>query len=314
MTEHLSAPIKAEALDWIVRLQDADFDDWEAFDLWLAANPAHADAYHAMAIADQDMADLLATPVSQPVITPVPERRFAVGRRGWIGGALAASIAVVAGYSWLIPSSTYVVETPAGVRRTVTMADGSRIEMNGGTRLTMDRDRQRYAMLDRGEAVFTVIHDDARPFRVDVGPATLLDAGTVFNVTRDAGITSVAVAEGAVIYNPDQEAVSLPAGRKLRAADGEDELTVGDTDPGTVASWREGRLIYDGAPLSLVAADLTRNLGVTVTAAPDVAARTFRGVIGFDGDQDRVMSRIGPLLDVGTRRVQQGWILTAKTQ
>lgn len=314
MTEHASDPIKAEALDWIVRLQDADFDDWDMFDAWLAADPANADAYHAMAIADQDMADLLAAPVSQPVIAPAPERRFAVSRRGWIGGAVAASIAVVAGYSWLLPSPTYVVETPAGVRRTVTMADDSRIEMNGGTRLTMDRDRQRYAMLDRGEAVFTVIHDNARPFRVDVGPATLLDVGTVFNVARDAGVTAVAVAEGAVIYNPDQEAISLPAGRMLRAADGEDELTVGDTDPSTVASWRNGRLIYDGASLSLVAADLSRNLGVTVTASPDVAARTFRGVIGFDGDQDRVMSRIGPLLDVGTRRVQQGWILTAKTQ
>lgn len=298
-----------QALDWIVRLREPMFDNWETFGDWLAADPRHAETYHAMAAADADMGARLAAPAPAPIIAPARHR--SISRRGWMGGAIAASIAALAGYAALTPRpSPYVVETPDGMPRAVMLADGTQIQLNGGTRLRLDRANPRFAALDSGQAVFTVVHDAARPFEVEVAGATLLDLGTIFDVTRDGETTSVKVAEGEVLYNPDREAVRLPAGRTLRAVDGETRLVLGRIDPNEIAVWREGRLVYDGAPLSEVAADLSRNLGFPVVASPAVAARPFRGVISFGKDREAVMTRIAMLLDVRVRRDAKEWVLT----
>jgi len=119
------------------------------------------------------------------------------------------------------------------------------------------------------------------------------------------------VSEGVVIYNPKAENVRLTAGKTLRAADAEGQVRVGATDPGVIAAWRQGRLIYSAAPLSAVAADLSRNLGILVTAAPGVAARPFSGVIRIDGDRQAVRGRVGALLGVAVRPAGDGWTLEA---
>ena len=308
MVEHTD--IDDQALDWVIRLRAVAFDDWETFAAWLAVDPAHAAAYHAMAAADADMAELLAS-VPRPVIaTPV---RQPVRTRRWFGGAVAASVAVIAGFAVLQQrSDPYLVETAAGVLRSIALADGSRIDVNGGSRLTLDRKHPREAALERGEVAFTVVHDASRPFRVSVGDATLVDIGTVFNVVRAGGATTVGVAEGAVVYNPGREAVQLVAGDVLHARDGDGRIVVGKIAATQVASWRTGRLVYDGASLAQVAADLSRNLGVSVVADRDVAGRQFRGVISLGKDRSRVMAGLGPLLGVHVIQDHGAWRLSAR--
>lgn len=308
-------PLRAAALDWLIRQRDPDFGDWEAFADWLAADPARAAVYQEMAAADADVADLLAiapSPMAAPPMRQATRRRFL----GWAGGALAASlVAGISGHMLLqAQPDPYSVQTAAGERRSVTLADGSRIDLNGATRVTLDRRDPRIATLDRGEALFTVVHHEKRPFRVHAGEAELLDVGTVFNVVRDGGDLSVAVAEGAVVYNPDREAQRLDAGRTLTVRRGDPVIRIGTADPAVMTAWRQDRLIYDGAPIGLVARDIARNLGVAIAAAPDVAARPFRGVITLDRETDRFLARLGPLLDVSVRRGEQGWVLTARTQ
>lgn len=305
--------INSAALDWVIRMQDPDFEGWEAFESWLEADPAHADAYHAMALADQDIAAKIpAAPIVKPapILQPVPRRIS----RSWFGTAVAASVAVVAGYAVLeTRPDPYLVETPAGVSRTLVLADGTRLDLNGGTRLLLDRRAPREAVLEQGEVVFTVVHDDRRPFRVGVGPASLVDVGTIFNVARTGPLTTVAVSEGAVVFNPDREAVHLPAGRSLRAVDGAATIVVSNTPAATIGSWRSGRLVYDGAPIGDVAADLARNTGLTIIADPAVANRPFRGVISLAGDRSALPAGLGPLL--GVRVVHDGktWRLAPET-
>ncbi|ATE66475.1 FecR family protein [Rhizorhabdus dicambivorans] len=303
------------AIDWIVRLRDPGFDGWEAFGAWLAADPAHAEAYHRLALADQDMGDLVKA-VPAPVVAPVvglPPVRRTITRRTWLGGAIAASVAGLIGFGVIERQPAfYPVETAPGVRRTVTLEDGSRIALNGGTRVLLDRKDARFATLERGEALFDVVHDDDAPFKVAVGDATLVDVGTRFNVLREGKVTAVQVAEGAVIYNPDNEAVRLDAGQALRALDGDAHLQLAAVSPAAVAGWREGRLIYDGQPMTEIAADLARWSGQPVRADPRLAERRFRGVLSL-GDGDDIV-RLAPLLDVDVRRDGGTWILAPRTQ
>ncbi len=307
--------INDAALDWVIRLRDPAFDGWEAFETWLAADAAHADAYQVMAAADADMAALVAS-VPRPV--PVAPTQLPHSRRRalrpWFGGAIAASLAAIAGFAALQSrSDPYVIETPAGVPRSVTLADGTRLDLNGGTRLLLDRREPRQAVLTQGEVVFTVVHDDRQPFRVKVGMASLVDVGTIFNVARSGPLTTVAVSEGAIVFNPDGEAVRLPAGRSLRAVDGDGTLVVADTPPETIGGWRTGRLFYNGAPLSDVAADLSRSLGLTIVADPAVAGRRFRGVITLGHGRRAPPTTLGPLLGVRLVRDGKDWRLMAES-
>ena len=307
--------IRADAIDWLIRQRDPAFVAWDDFADWLENDPAHVDIYQAAAAADADMADLIGAAPPPPMTVmpspPVTRRRFG----GWIGGAVAASLVAITGYGLLPPrSDPYSIATMAGERRTVTLADGSRIDINGATRITLDRRNPRLATLESGEVLFTVVHDDSRPFIVHAGGAELRDVGTVFNVVSDDSGLALAVAEGTVIYNPKREAVTIDAGNTLRVRAGDPVVTVGRADPAAMVSWRQNRLIYDGAPLGLVAADIRRNLGLAVAVSPDVAARPFRGVIVLDRETDRFLARLGPLLDVTVERGPQGWVLAAKTQ
>ncbi len=295
--------IDIAAQDWVLRVGDPLFADWEAFSAWLAADPRHADRYHALEADSADLAVIIAPDEVAPIA--LPERRPT--RRRWITGAVAASLAGLVGYGAIqTRADPYVVETTAGVTRAVQLADGSSITLNGATRLMLDHRNDRIATLEHGEVLFTIRHDPARPFRVSVGAHELVDVGTVFDVTRERDATWVGVAEGAVMFNPRADAVEIGPGRMLTARDGETTVSVGGVDTSSVGSWAAGRLDYAGAPLAQVASDLSRALGMRFTVAPGIAARPFRGTIALDRAR-RDPAVLAPLLDVRMSRTVQGW-------
>ena len=75
MTERERDELKAEAIAWHLRLRDDGAEAFEAFALWLDADPARSDAYDAVALADAELApaDFLPRP---PTTNP---RRHAGG-------------------------------------------------------------------------------------------------------------------------------------------------------------------------------------------------------------------------------------------
>ncbi len=293
------------ALDWVVRTGDPAFDDWEGFQAWLEADPRHAAAYHAVALDVEEMA--AATPAA-PAAVVHRTRRWPA----WAGGAVAASLALVAGYATLdMRADPYAVETTAGAMRTVNLADGSAVTLGGATRVMLDRRDPRTATLERGQAMFVVRHDARDPFEVRVGGARLVDVGTAFDVKRTRGETRVAVSEGAVDYNPGSDGIRLTRGQGLVASDDGAAVRVLAVDVAGVGSWRNSVLAYEGATLAEVADDLSRALGVDLRADPAVARRPFSGSIAtskLDGDP----ARVAPLLGVAVRRRGDHWVMTAR--
>ncbi|WP_260596876.1 FecR family protein [Sphingomonas endolithica] len=299
-----------EALDWVVRVGDRAFDDWDAFQAWLDADPAHAARYQALATDIDDMVALV-PPEAQPALVPlaVPVARH---RGRWIGGALAASLALVVGYATLRhDAAPYVLETPAGGSRTVALADGSAITMSGGTRVTLDRNDARVATLDRGQAMFEIRHDAEDPFEVTVGDRKVVDVGTAFDLKRTGDETRVAVSEGAVDFIGDADPVRLVAGQGLVARDRAAPVMSSPLDIASVGAWRSGSLAYDGAPIAEVAGDLSRSLGLRVTADRSVAARPFFGVVVI-ADIKRDPRQMAGVLDLTARQSGNAWVLTAK--
>lgn len=304
-----SDDIDTAALDWAMRTTDPSFVDWAAFEAWLAADARHARRYDAVSSAIGEAAEALATLPPRPV--PPVQPRATRSRRGWLAGALAAGIAGVLGWAAL-PSGPqpYSIEAAPGAPRRIALAGGSSIALAGGSRVTLDRSDPRTAALERGEALFTVRHDPAHPFRVTAGDHELVDLGTVFNVKHDPSLLRVAVSEGEVMLDPRGGRLRLPMGKAVALDLATNRAETSSVDPSEVGSWRDGQLSYAGARLEEVAADVARLTGRRIAVAPDLRGRLFRGTIDVGAiGNDRVA--LGALLGVTIREAGGAWELVA---
>ncbi|KQR84250.1 FecR family protein [Sphingomonas sp. Leaf343] len=306
-----STPLDDDAFGWALRMEGPDAD-WDAFTLWLEHDASRSGRYDRAVAAlhdvTADVAALQTVPIPASGLIAanddMPARRHT---RRWIGGALAAVLAGAIGLGvWTQAPYPYAVETAPGEQRTVALADGSSIVLAGGSKVRLDHNAPRVATVERGEMLFRVRHDAAHPFTVGVGDLTLADLGTVFDVKADPQRTRVSVAEGAVMVDPEGAALRLDAGQAV-IAEG-DALRRQAVERNDVGAWREGRLAFDDVSLEEVAADLSRQIGQPVRAAPAVARRTFRGTLDVQALKRRP-ALLGQLLDVTVRQQPDGWTL-----
>jgi transmembrane sensor len=316
MMTNIDEQIRQEALEWALATQERDFAGWEALTAWLEADARHAPAYDAALAAGDWMADLAGLAGAEPPQAANDEAETPSDRQGFWrrGGYLALAATVLALLLiplWQMRPQPYAIATRLGETRTIALEDGSRIVVNGGTELTLDKAQPRFARLERGEAMFEIRHDDADPFVVETGDVRLVDAGTAFNVIRAGPALDVAVSEGAVIVNPDREKLRLDPGRRALIDGASGRITLSDIATGDVGSWREGQLRFADASLAEVAGALERALGVRVTVSPAIVHRRFSGILQVQGRDARALATMAPVL--GARAVQRpdGWELVA---
>ncbi len=99
--------------------------------------------------------------------------------------------------------------TSLGEQRFFKLDDGSVLYLNTQSRVEVRYSRAaRVVRLIEGEAMFTVEHDAARPFRVMAGPTVIQAVGTRFNVYRTRLSTTVSVVEGVVKIAADVPAAA----------------------------------------------------------------------------------------------------------
>lgn len=306
--------IAAQAAAWVVRLRadDVTVVDWDAAAVWLDMDPAHRRAFDE-AEGLWRATDHLTAAQGAPVVDLAlhRERRRGLDRRWLVAApAMAAAVAAAVLLAPLLQSSPAVVyRTAPGETRTVALEDGSRLQINVGSTLSVKMERgRRLVHMDQAEAVFDVAHDTARPFLIDVGESQVRVVGTAFNIRRSAGETEVSVLRG-VVEVSDLDApsrkVRLTVGQAVRRADAEDQMAVAPVDVRTAAAWTQGRRAYDDRPLSEIAADLSRAFSTPVTVAPDVANLRFSGVLLLD-DEAAVIGRLERFLPIKATRGPQG--------
>ncbi|MGI4732633.1 MAG: FecR family protein [Janthinobacterium lividum] len=306
-----------EAIAWHLRQRDMAEDGWEAFVAWLEASPANAAAYDVVASDDAVLAQALAS-VPVAVATPAPRSLMAhapnAPRRRWAriagAGAIAATLAIV-----LLPlagrggARPYAIETRPGELRTLALADGTEVQLGGGSRLRLDHADPRVAVLDRGEALMRVRHDAAHPFTLRSGGVVIRDMGTVFDVTRAGTRLTVAVAEGSVVFQPAADAVTLTAGHRLAFDEDRARVTLGRVAPGDVGSWRQDRLAFTDEPLSAVADAIERRYGTRIVLAAGLSDRPFTGMIGLTGSVERDVPHLAALIGADWRHDRGQWTL-----
>jgi len=285
----MNTQIYEEASEWLVsfRLGEVGADARRRFDAWMRASPEHLRAYLEVAAIWNEGGALDAgrrytveelieharslpdtvVPFQRPGGTKLTgaspgDRRAAFRyRRFAIAASLVALLiaGVLVGWSLLFGARTYVTET--GERRSVVLADGSRLELNARSRVRYRMTgSERRAELLEGQALFTVAHDPARPFVVRSGRAEVRAIGTQFDVKRSAaGRTVVTVTDGRVeVQTGSARTWSLSSGERI-AIDAGGAVRTSQVDVETALAWTQGRLVFQEAPIEEVVEEFNRH-------------------------------------------------------
>lgn len=263
---------REQALYWFSKAQLGTLmpDEQQELDAWLARDPVHEREYRSL----QDIwqvADYLPMDEMRAIMHQIDDDQFHRTRRRMLISAGATCAAVITA-SWLTrdlwglsPAFTRQLATLKGERRQIGLPDGSHIDLNTDTDISITfYETRRIVELHRGEALFSISRDTTRPFLVEAGNAHVRVTGTQFDVRRDEDRIMVAVQEGAVEFSAGswwrRKQALLTAGQVSIASpqDGLIPPYLGHIE--TITAWQRGRLVFRDVPLFDVAAELSRYL------------------------------------------------------
>ncbi|MGC7403180.1 FecR family protein [Pandoraea pneumonica] len=283
--------IREEAALWFTRACSGEFSDADraSRDAWLAADPLHRAEYVALervwraaATVPAERLRALTEPALGASGMPRPNRGTATR---WVAAACVGIVGIALGTLLLtttrdLPGSVAKVAPPntslarvqemstrPGERRSVTLDDGTVVELNTRTRIQVNYTTAlREVTLLSGEAMFSVTHDASRPFVVDAGSGRITVTGTRFDVRRVATQVSVAVESGAVKVQgvPSQNAptpastyVLLTKGLGTTVRPDGAVASASPVDLSTALAWRDGKLVFRNATLADVVSEVS---------------------------------------------------------
>lgn len=192
-----------------------------------------------------------------------------------------AAVAAAALFILVGPPATAVIEVGPGDSRSVTLADGSLVELNSGSTLSYPRwagatsSRARRVRLD-GEAFFQVVPGEA-PFQIRTFNAQVTVLGTAFNVRareEPGGGTDVAVESGRVRLSAagSEDSVEVEGGYAAKV--GVDATEPGPLTPARlepVLSWRTRGFAAVDLPLGSILSELERRFDTRLEVSSEVA-------------------------------------------
>lgn len=217
----------------------------------------------------------------------------------------------LAGGLWQIDPAwrTEDVQVAIGQRQDVQLPDGSRVRLNSATHLRIERRlRSRQLELVHGEATFTVVHENS-PFIVRSQGVRVRDIGTVFNLRSDRRGVDIGVIEGSVeVSNGHAAPQLLGAGEQVRATAKQIDA-VQPVNREALTAWQNGKLRFDGTPLSEVVRTLQQYRTASIRVADDATAELR---LSGEFDSERVEALVGMLpriLPVSLVRTADGSVI-----
>ena len=308
----MDARILDEAADWLVLWHDQGMTEAECadFERWRARSPAHRQAWARAELLMGRLGDLprdWAMPVlDRPVRHARPSRRQVVAK---LAALLAVAPTAWLGWQWAGEQGwTADVHTATGEQRHLTLADGSRLDLNTDTRVDIRFDAgQRLIHLRHGE-ILVETAKDSRPLSVQTDQGRILALGTRFVVRQDDGTTRVTVEAHAVEVRPrlaTQQVVRIDAGQTVSVA--ADAVGPLQPAPAQASSWAQGMLVAVDWRLQDVLAELSRYRPGYLGCAPEVADLRLSGAFTLD-DSDAVLANLEDSLPVKVRRLTRYWV------
>jgi ferric-dicitrate binding protein FerR (iron transport regulator) len=193
-----------------------------------------------------------------------------------------------------------------GKKKSVILADGTKIILNSGSKLTVIKDynQSKRDVTLEGEAYFDVVHNSQKPFIVHTAKISIKDIGTIFNVkayatdkTTEASLIKGAVeitlnnkAKSKIVLTPNDKLVLLNS-KDLNIADNQKAVkmpfivrnitknTYGNSVVET--DWTQNKLSFNDQPFDEIAIQMERWYGVKINII-NPAVKTTHFTATFD--------------------------------
>ena len=295
-----SSLVEAEALAWIAQLNGDDVSekDLAAFRDWVNRSPAHQKEIKELSElwSGLNVLTVMDEPIRQAdkLSKQLRKKKARQHRRRQIilpAFSVAAILAIIAVSPAVLgpndaPTSyeaqvnvPLIFKTVKGEQQTHSLEDGSVITLNTDSYVEVDfTEGQRDIRLLKGEALFSVAHDEQRPFLVFANDGIVRAVGTEFSVHITDFAMEVIVSEGSVELStlkptqpemPETKVSSnitkvaslgiIKAGHSAQIIDSQASIAnVSDEVIDAELSWRIGRLDFTGEGLEEAIAEYTR--------------------------------------------------------
>lgn len=167
-------------------------------------------------------------------------------------------------------SNWRMIVTKEGVKKMITLADGTRISLNGGSEVSVPdefpKDRREIRLV-RGEIFLDVTKDEQRPFTVLSEKIKVQVLGTSFNVRgySEEEKTVVAVKTGKVAVqaaDTDQQVLLTPGAQVVFDEQTASFSRMSIRETTMIGGWQHNELWYEDDLLKDVIRDLAYNYGI----------------------------------------------------
>jgi transmembrane sensor len=272
MTAKTAHQIDAEAADWAARLDRGSLsaEDEAALQGWLDGDARALGAFGRMrALAlSSERARALGPDFDPASFEPAADSKYVPRRRIMqVGGAIAAAALIGTGGVWQFLRHRGRFMTGKGETKVVALQDGSVVTLNTASEIQVSySDTVRAVELVRGEALFDVAKNKARPFVVAAGDTSVRVVGTSFSVRRiDTAPIQVLVREGTVeVFKPAQGIKPVRISANSMAVAQADSTQAIAAMPIPVAqlhrqmAWQNGQIAFEGETLARAAEEFSR--------------------------------------------------------
>jgi ferric-dicitrate binding protein FerR (iron transport regulator) len=162
-----------------------------------------------------------------------------------------------------VKSNGFVTIQADNSPKEIKLPDASSVTLNAGSRIAYSsgfNDNAREVILN-GEALFDVIPDKTRPFKVYTGESVVIVTGTRFTIREEDGSVKVAVLSGTVLLSntgdhPKQISITANQCGVLMSSN---ELKVENHIEANTLSWKTGHLVFDQTPIDSALIDIARH-------------------------------------------------------
>ena len=229
------------AAEWVERARSGSEEDRGEFAAWLSEDPEHVRQVLELQCLEVETGRTMAGNLErirriqhQRRIVTLPASAHRAGNKhplnsypehpadsrllAMVAGMVLYVLAILAATEHLMPG----YETSVGQTTNVMLPDGSQARLNASTRIQLRfQEKSRDVDLERGEALFEVSPDAARPFRVHNRGIVAQALATRFSVQQLATASTVTVASGRVAVftkahtDGDAERIALAAGQRV---------------------------------------------------------------------------------------------------
>lgn len=282
-------------------------EETEQIGKWLQESPEHEKEF-------QNAYKLFVA--SQMVLSEKMKAKPAARRTGfrkilWYAAGLAAAavVGVFATYDLAVKpmqkeaDKTCVLAVAPGQRSTITLSDGTVIDLNSGSHIeypaVFRKDERRVRLT--GEAMFNVAHDPDHPFIVEAGNYNVKVLGTRFDVIADNHEFSTALLEGSICITDVSGKELLRLRPSQKASLSNDGLIVEAMEDGE-SLWTDGVISVTDMPFDRLMARFRRCFGVKIEVDGETMPQIHYAYMKI-----RISDGIAHALDMLQRRTDFTW-------